>query len=297
VIHQVVAAYNGLLLAQARRRLVDDALETAAANQRLAATRFQSGLTVKSDVLLADVRIADLRQNAIEAEGRVAVACAGLNAVLGNPVDAAIALSDPLEMPRMRVRGTVEEWEHTALDQRPALKQLALARQTAQEEIRKSRTAHLPSVGLTGDYEVNSESYDETADNYSIGAFLRLNLFAGGGLAARTREALANLATLEAMEQSLADDIRVETRDAYHRTTAAEQRLTAATAAVEQAGEALSIVSGRYRSGLAPVVSLLDAEETFHRSRVRRLQAVYDYRTAAAGLLLSAGTLDATFPY
>jgi len=297
VIHQTVEAYHRLLLVQARRRLIADSLEAAAANLQLASSRFRSGMAVKSDVLLAEVRIADLRQTAIEADGRIAVARAGLNAVLGEALDPDTTLSDRLEMPQMRIQGAVAHWEQTALKERPAFRQLDLARQAAQEEIRKSQRAHLPSFGLTGDYEVNSESFDETANNYSMGAYMSFNLFSGGAVSARTREAMAALSELEALRQSLEDGVRVETCDAFYRVASAEQRIEAAAVAVDQAGEALAIVSGRYRSGLVPIASLLDAEETRHRSRFQLLEATFDYRTAAAGLLLAAGTLDQTFPY
>ena len=50
-------------------------------------SRFKSGRVVKSDLLRAEVRIAELEQERLQAQSQVAVANATLNAAMGNEID------------------------------------------------------------------------------------------------------------------------------------------------------------------------------------------------------------------
>ncbi|MBW1725769.1 MAG: TolC family protein, partial [Deltaproteobacteria bacterium] len=61
VIAQTAAAYVGLLLAQKNIAVVNQTLETAQANLAMIQSRYNNGFVVKSDVLRAMVRIADLK--------------------------------------------------------------------------------------------------------------------------------------------------------------------------------------------------------------------------------------------
>jgi len=296
VLGEVVRAYCGLQLAHARQELAASALETARQHLRLAESRRQSGLAVTSDVLRTQVRVAEIEQERIVADSRVATAAASLNALMGQPVEAGLRPAGTLA-PGAPLEGTLEEWEAKALERRPELRQLALDVQAAEVEVRKSRAAHHPSLDLLGTYEVNSEDFGDSASNYTVGAQVQLNLFAGGGLAARTRESRALLTALQALAHDLRQRVRVQTREAFFALQAADQRIAAAAAAREQAREALRIVSSRYGSGLALVVDLLDAELALRQARTLYLQAVYDRKAAAADLLLAAGTFGEAFPY
>ncbi len=83
VIADTVMAYVGLLMARQRLALSNETLETAQAHLRLVASRYDRGFGVKSDVLQARVRIADVEQQIIDAETEVSVGQARLNGAMG----------------------------------------------------------------------------------------------------------------------------------------------------------------------------------------------------------------------
>ncbi len=163
------------------------------------------------------------------------------------------------------------------------------------EEIKKTRAAHLPSVGLFGNYELNSETWNDTADNYTVGAEIRLNLYAGGRDTSRTREARAALRGIQAMLRDMEDGIRVQTREAFFQAKSAWGRIGAAGSAVSEAEENLRIVADRYRNGLLTIALLLDAEVALDQTRTNHFQALHDYKTALARLALVTGTIDENF--
>jgi outer membrane protein len=294
VIAQTVTAYIGLLLAQKNLAVIDQTLETARAHLKMVRARFENGFVVKSDLLRAQVHIADLDQQQLQAESQVQVARSYLNAAMGVPIESIFRLSGSLEASK-DVDGSLDTWMETALSLRPELKQLQHQEMIAQEEINKSKAAHLPSVNLMGNYEFNTEDFSEWGDNYTVGAMVNLNIFSGRRLSARTVQAKAALNEVNARAADLKQGILVQTRQAFLQAQSARKRIMVAEAAVTQAEETLRIVRNRYNNGLFTIVALLDAELALQQARTNHFKAVHDYKVAATQLALAAGTIDENF--
>jgi outer membrane protein TolC len=221
----------------------------------------------------------------------VDVAGAALNAAMGVDMDQTFKLTTPLEG-ETPPPGELEAWVEEALKHRPDLLQVKLQEMMAEEEVRKARLAHMPGLYLSGSYELDTEDYSDTGSSYTVGAFMKLNLFSGFQLQSRVREATAKLRETQALLRQLEIGVRVETRQAFFRARSAHARISVAQASVSQAEEGLRIVRNRYENGLFTIIHLLDAETALQRARVNRLLAVHDYRVAMTGLELAAGTVD-----
>jgi TolC family type I secretion outer membrane protein len=293
VIAGTTAAYAGALLARERLAVVDSALATARAHLALVSSRTAAGLTVKSDLLQAQVRLADLEQQRIEAESHLSNAHAALNTAMGVAHDQTFELIDELTAGR-EPGGSLEDWIATALDRRPDIRELALRDAMAEEEVAKSRAAHLPSLDLVGNYQVNTEDFDNSADNYSVGAVVSLNLFGGFGPSAQVAEAEAARRRVHAMRRQSGSRATLETRQAYSRAQSAFQRVAVTRQAVAQAAEAVRIVGDRYETGLVTIVELLGSEAALQQARSLHAQAVHDSIVAEANLRLAAGVLGET---
>jgi TolC family type I secretion outer membrane protein len=297
IMARTVSAYTNLILANENMTVVDQAMETARAHHHLIEKRFEKGLTVKSDLLRVDVHIAELEQHRIAARSHVAMARAALNAVMGRNLHLAVHPLTSLVTPA-GMDGTetpLSDWIETALAKRPDVKQLVLREQIARTEIEKSKSAHLPSVNLNGAYEINSESFSDTADNYLVGASVTLNLFSGFQHSARSRETIHLHEEIKANLAGMKQQVRLEIEQAYFDLQSSQQRIIFARTGVAQAEEALRIISDRYESGLLPVVSLLDAELAVYRAKSMRLDALKENMETHARLRLAAGTLDERF--
>jgi outer membrane protein TolC len=165
----------------------------------------------------------------------------------------------------------------------------------AEEELKKAKMAHLPSLYLSSAYELDTEDFSGTANNYAVGVVMRLNLFSGLGMEARVHEALANLQQAKAMVRQFELAVGVETRRAFSMARSAYDRIKVAEAALNQAEEGLRIVRNRYESGLFTIVNLLDAEAALQQARTNHLRSIYDHKVAAAHLHLAAGVMSETF--
>jgi len=294
VIAQTVVTYAGLLMARENLIIVQQSLKTAGAHQKMVAHRYENGFVVKSDLLRAQVHIANLEQQQLLAASQVEIAGAELNAAMGVAIDSKFELISRLDS-RQPIAEAMERWLEIALDQRPDLKQMEFRQSVAKQEIKKSQAAYLPSLELAGNYEANTESFNESEDNYTVGAVVTFNIFSGNLTSAKVREAKASLGQIQAMRRKLEQRILVETRQAYLQADNAWRRIQVARVAVIQAEEALRIVSNRYKNGLFTIVDLLNSELALQQAQTNHLLAVYDYKVAHAKLMLAAGTLDENF--
>jgi outer membrane protein TolC len=293
-IAKAAIVYVGVLLAEKNQMVIEQALETANAHLKIIKSRFENGFVVKSDLLRGEVRIAELEQELLQAKSRIQVARAWLNAAMGVPIDKQFTATTPLKT-CVETPGMIEEWIEKALANRPDLKQMTIQADMAAKEIAKSRAAHLPRLDLMGTYEINSEKFNDSADNYTLGAVLRLNLYSGHRMSATTKMARADQQRVKELQKGLALGIRVQTREAFLTAQSAWQRIAVARSAVAQAGEGLRIVSNRYKNGLLTIVGLLDAEVVDQQVRSRLFKALHDYKVARIRLALASGTIDTDF--
>lgn len=294
VIARTAEAYVGLLLANKSVFVIEEAIASAKANLSMVESRFRNGFVVKSDLLRAQVRMAELDQELLTAKSRVDIAQAVLAGAMGVAEDRRYEPAANLENCR-EITEDRPHWIDTALARRPDLEQIRIQEQIAEKEIDKARAAHLPDVNLFGTYEINSEDFSDTADNYSVGAMLRVNLYSGRRLSAKTAEARAARRQVGAMRRALELRVRVETEQAFRKAQSAWKRIDVAQQAETQAEEGLRIVKNRYNSGLLTIVDLLDAEVTLQRARTRHFQALHDYKVARVQLALASGVLESDF--
>jgi outer membrane protein len=294
VVAETVIAYAGVQVAFDNLRVVEQALDTARAHLKLVRTRLESGLVVKSDLLRAEVRAAELEQARLDAQSQVEIAAAALDAAMGVPVDMTFRLTTPLDT-APEVQESLEVWTGRALAKRPDLEQARYGEKMAEEEVSKNKAAHLPSVNLLGNYQINSEDFNDSAESYGVGAMVRFNLFSGYSLQAKVEEARSGLRHAQAMARRMEIAVTVETKQAFLQAQSSWQRIQVAQAAVSQAEEGLRIIRNRYENGLYTIVNLLDAEVALQQARTNYVRALHDHTVARVRLLLGAGVLDESF--
>lgn len=294
VIALAATAYTGLVLAYHHLDVIHKSLETASLHLEMIRKRYENGLAVKSDLLRTQVHIAELDQDRIQAESRISMAMAALNAAMGAPGDSNWRLATEL-VKGEPVPGPIDEWIGLSQSRRPDIQYILLQEQIAEDEIQKSRAAHLPNINLIGSYELNSQDFRNSGDSYTVGAMMRVNLYSGDRISAKTRESEAMLSRIRAMRNDTAAGIEVQTRQAFLQAQSAWNRISVAEAAVSQSEEGLRIVRDRYENGLLTLVSLLDAEVALQSAHTNRYRSLHDYLAARIQLSLATGTLDTNY--
>ena len=291
LILEVVRSYYGVLVLRENVRAADEAVKTAEASAQRMETMHKAGLIVDSDLLSAKVFLAQMKEREIRAQNELALANMQLAREMGLPVDAPTDPSETLKEPGASQK-TIEEWIHTALDQRPALR-AALLQQDAMDQERKAAKAEFgPKIGLFGSTERDAMTLGgPSGTNWTAGAQLEFNLFAGGAQKARLMEADANASKAKHGVEWFRSGVQMEVRKAYLDGNAAAQRAAAARDASDQAKESLRIVQNRYEAGLTTATELFRAQTAQLEATTEYLSALQDWQVARAQLERAAGVL------
>ena len=287
---EVVRAYYSVLLAQARVLVADDAIKTAEADAKRARDLFETGLTVHSDLLAAEVQLAEFRQQRIQAHAEFITAVAALNTGLGLSVETPQILSGELAERSFTV-DPLDLLTSQALQNRPDYQQALSSIEASRAQVRSARGEWLPRIdafataGASTRYPVTSGSTD-----YAVGANVTFNVF-DAGRKARIDQSRANESIARAETDQLANQIRFEVVRSYQQYLSARERLAVVAQVSAQASETLRIVQDRYHAGLTTITELLRAQTALVRARTDVLNARYDQYVGYANVLLATGNL------
>lgn len=286
---QVLKSYYGVLLAQSRVVVADEAIEGATADLKRIKDKFETGLVVRSDLLAAEVQLSEFRQQKIEASGEVAIAQADLNRVLGLPVNVPHTITDQLSE-RLFTVETQDELIRFAFEKRPEYVRAIMAVRGNARQVRGARDEILPRVDAFASVGASGRSPVTGSSDYTVGAAVTFNLF-DAGRKARIDQARASEAIAVAEQQQLADQISFEVVRAFQQFVSARERLQVAAQTTAQATEVLRIVRDRYHEGIITITEVLRAELAVVRARTDVLTARHDHYVAYANVLLATGRL------
>lgn len=281
-------SYGQVLMAAAQRRAADAALQSADEDLRRAERRRDAGMGTDADVLALRVHQTSVRERQISAASQETIARAQLNDVMGEPLDRVFALQVP-PLAADTPLPSIADVESDALTRRADVSKAAIQETLAQEGRAITRAAFLPQVSVQGGLEFNGGTLTDQARSWGVGAFVRWNLFAGLGDAARSRESAAALLRAQAERQRVASAVRVEIRTALARVEGARAREQVGRTAQLQAKESQRIIRDRYEAGLATVNDVLRAADAVLETELQHTMALVDVLVSGAMLERARG--------
>lgn len=281
---EAVSRFYGVLLAEQKRDVAEEAVKSAAADAAAMQDRLEQGLIVQSDVLATEVQLASWQQRLIEAEGDVAIARAALATLLQRPLDQTLALEGAIPtnpFPATELPNDIQQ----ALDRRADVKISASAVENARLQIGTARGSLLPRADAFASWGASRGDPDR-----AIGVLVGVDLFDGSKYA-RIAESRAAHAAAEAQAQTARDRVTMEVVTAWYRVRAARDRVEVATMAAERAAAASKIIRDRYENGLTTITEQLRAQTALLAAKLDLLAARYDYAVGHAELLRATGGL------
>jgi outer membrane protein TolC len=291
LILEIVRTYYGVLVLKENAKAADEAVKTAAASEQHMETMHKAGLLVDSDLLSAKVFASQMKDRQIRAQNDLALAEIQLAREMGMSLEAPAEPVGILAEPAALTK-PIQDWIQMALDQRPGLRAAQLQESAMGDEQKAAKAEFGPKIGLFGSTERDAMTLGgPSGTNWTAGAQLEFNLFAGGAQKARMAEAAANASKAKHNVEWLRSGVQMEVRKAYLDGSAAAQRAAAARDAADQAKESLRIIQNRYETGLTTVTELLRAQTAQLDAITGYLAALQDWQVAQAQLERAAGVL------
>ena len=297
IVFRVISSYYGVLLAAKQLEVAEQSAKTTRSIMDRSQARFDSGLVVESDLLMAKVRMAERQQEVIRDTNTLEEARAELNTAVGMPVESPFQLTEGLAERALPIPA-LQDVEQQALTNRPDLKSIASEQAAQRQSVAIAKSSFGPRVNAFADWEMDNPTLlaGGGGNNWLTGIEVQFDIFQGGAKRAELSRQRALEDKVAAMKQAASDAVRLEVRRAYCETDANRQQIEVARAAIAQAQESLRINQDRYDSGLTTITDLLGAEEAVRRSQTNYWEAIYRFQTSYANLELASGSLNLQSP-
>ena len=288
-------AYFGAVVAAASVSALDSALAAGRAHVAQATTLERNGVVVRSDMLLAQVRVGELEAQRAKAAGDATIARLGVAVQMGTPDDTLAAL--PATLPTSAaIRALVDAgWPHGgSSDDRADVQAARLGERAARADVQRVTSAWLPTVGamVRNDWATVDQPFGGTP-YWTVGVMASWQLFRGGADVADRQRATARARAATSQADGARAMAELEITQARVSRTVALERLRIADRSVEQAREALRLVQRRYDGGLAAITELLDAAAARTAADLASVAARHDALVALAAERTALG-LDLT---
>ena len=248
-------------------------------NLSVASNRFAQGTALKTDVLDADVHLAEARENLVLARNALAISETIFRNVLGvgetGNVTAAEVQFHALEDPGT---GPLD------ISHRAELLAMQKTVTAAERQVRTASGGQLPRVNAFASYDLDSGDARRFENSWVAGVSVELDVFDGFLTRGKVAEARANLGAAREELRKTELALQLEAKQAQLNLQEARTRLLTTGRAVAQAEESLQLTKQRYGNGLALLTQLLDAEASLTASRQRRAAAEADCEIARAAL-------------
>lgn len=260
--------------------------------------RFDVGEVTRTDVALAEAQLASAQAGLSSADGDLLVAREAYKAAVGHY---------PGELdrtpPMPQTADTQAAAEDVALRTHPAVRQaqreVTVARlsvEGARAELGPELTGTLSMVATEFDTPssfFNDGDSDKTIDAGTANFELEFNqtLYAGGGLSAAYRAALAQFDASNSNLLQVGVDVKQDVGDAWSQLSVSGANIAATEKQVDAAQIAFDGMREEANLGARTTIDVLDAEQDLLDARFARLQAEAERYVAAYNLLAAMGLL------
>jgi outer membrane protein TolC len=282
-------AYYNLLRAKRNRSVADETIRQYQQHLNQAKAFYEVGTRPRFDVTKAEVDLSNAKLNMIRSENAVRLAVVSLNNAMGIPDAQEYEVEDSLSFRKYDI--TLQDAVATAYAERPELASINARRKAAEESVSLAKKGYFPILTGNAAWSWAGENTGQFAsgDGWNAGVSLSIPIFSGFLTKNQISEAKANLYVLTENEESIRQGILFEVQQNFLGLVEAEERIAVAELTVRQATENYEIASGRYNAGVGNPIEVTDAEVALSNAKTSHIQALYDYRTAVAGLEKAMG--------
>ncbi len=271
----VRSANETVALGQNNVRLITEQL-------RAAKDRFEVGDVTRTDVSLAESRLATAQSNLVAGQGALAAAREAYKLVIG---DYPGTLSGIARLPDLP--DSLDEARALAVRTHPDIDAQQRSVKVSEFTLLRARAARGPSLSATARLSAS----DGGVNSNSVGLTLNQTLYSGGALKSVERQALA---ALEASQSGLHRSVRLveqEVGNSWADLAVSTAQILASDQRIRAAQLAFDGTKEEARLGARTTLDVLDAEQELLDARTDRIQAENDRIVAIYAVLASMGLL------
>lgn len=282
VLMGAVQAYLNLRLAQDLVALQEGSVRVLTRELDAAGDRFELGEITRTDVAIAEARLAAARAQLAQAEGQVLVGRETYQLAVGK---APGALSQPPRLPL--AAKSVDEAKRIARAQHYGIRQLQHELAASELNVQRAATAAGPNV--TGSVSLGMN--DRGLVDRGVGIQLSQPIYQGGAISSVYRQAVARRdASRSGLHHAVAQ-VEQAVGEAWAQRQVARAQIEATDRQIVAAQAAYDGVREEATLGARTTLDVLNAEQELLEARAQRLTAVTNEYLSNYGLLAAMGYL------
>lgn len=283
---EVLAAENEL------RRAADYQAEIASHLEILRRKR-SAGEATLTDLREAEAMSEQARLQQMEARNALELQRRAMQQVTGQTFTGLSRLPDIPARPKLEPRD-VDSWVAQAREKAYPVQLKQIEWQIAKLEVSKAKGDHYPSVNLSASHMPASAAsgFAQATKTTTVMLSVSVPLFAGGGMQARMKEAVALEDKAQSGLVSASRQAEAATRDDFSRFQWALERIDSLTRLVQVSQETLAATKIGYDVGTRTHADVLRAFDALRVSQRDRMRAQYEILTTLLQLKAQTGTLN-----
>jgi len=294
LILRVSQAYFDVLLAQYNVTLAQTQKEAISEQLAQAKRNFEVGTATITDTHDAQARYDLTASQEIAAQNDLEIRQNALLQIIGRLPGELVAVSSevPLIPPEPN---SMDAWVETALQNNSEVVIARAALEIANEEVKKARGGHLPTLDLVASYGENGSGGGSTGgfdqNSRIIGLQVNVPLYQGGATSSKVAQAVANQEKARQDLEVTKRRIAQAARQAYLGVTSGIAQVKALQQAVISNQSAFDSTKLGLEVGVRTSVDLLNSRQQLFSARRDLAQALYNYILSRLSLSASGGVL------
>ena len=282
VLLAAVRSYVNVRLAQEVVALRQSNLRLITQELRASQDRFDVGEITRTDVSIAEARLAASRAALAAAEGDLMIAREAYKASTGAYPGRLAALPKAPALPRK-----MQEAQDVARATHPLIRQAQHQVTVADLQVEAAKAERMPTIGAG----VTLRTDDENLQSQNYGLSMSQTLYAGGRLSSLQRKALAGKDAARAALQQTAVGVIENVGVAWANLAVAAASIEASDLQIRASQAAFDGVREEAAAGTRTTLDVLDAEQELLDARNARLQAEAQRYVAVYQVLATMGLL------
>ena len=282
LIFEVKNAYMQLQLAYKGVDVLEKALISAKENLQLTDNRFKQGYLQRVDVLNAEVRVTEVKNQLRTAKSNIENASGYLSFLMN---ENQIILYQPSD--NLQIKKLVANFNKVGnlSNNRSDVKAMQLASESYKKMYKAEKMSFLPRLNAFGSYELyGNKLFSTSSSGYLIGAQLKWDVFLGSKRFGKVQKSKVQYEKSKIEYQEYKAKSSLELNKTKRLLADVNEQLDLSKLALNQSEEALRIRKNRFKEGLEKISDLLMAETQYAQKQLEYYQAVYQHNYTRAYL-------------
>ncbi|MCX2493602.1 TolC family protein [Pedobacter sp. PF22-3] len=295
ITYAVINTYYSLYKVLQSRKVVDQNLESIAAQIKQAQRFFEQGIVTKNDVLRFQLQQANVTLTQMDIESNRKVINYNLDILLGLPEDTEVKIVDPTL--GLKTPGSLNEYIGQAFANRQELKQLDIQNKVADFNIKTIKANTLPTVGVGANlYYINpSGKFIPPTNQYlmpvTLGATVSWNFGNLWTNKNKVSQAKIEQSEITLQKDILSDQVKTDINKNFQNYQVAMNKIQVLETSIAQATENDKLLASKYKNNVASVTDRIDAETLLYQAKINLEIAKADAGLAYYTLLKSTGKI------